>query len=59
MCFSAAQTGKANESLYCASKWGCAFSRILCSAELKGLAPAAGELHPSGIRSEFWENSIT
>ena len=47
---SAAQTGKANESLYCASKWG-------MRAELKSAPLRLVNLYPSGIRSEFWENS--
>ncbi|MEG0174893.1 SDR family oxidoreductase [Aeromonas lusitana] len=54
---SAAQTGKANESLYCASKWGMRGFLESLRAELKGSPLRLVNLYPSGIRSEFWENS--
>ena len=54
---SAAQTGKANESLYCASKWGMRGFLESLRAELKSAPLRLVNLYPSGIRSEFWENS--
>ena len=54
---SAAQTGKANESLYCASKWGMRGFLESLRAELKGSPLRLVNLYPSGIRSEFWDNS--
>ncbi|ENY73697.1 short chain dehydrogenase/reductase family oxidoreductase [Aeromonas diversa CDC 2478-85] len=54
---SAAQVGKANESLYCASKWGMRGFLESLRAELKGGPLRLVNLYPSGIRSEFWDNS--
>ncbi|MNE36084.1 Sepiapterin reductase [compost metagenome] len=54
---SAAQTGKANESLYCASKWGMRGFLESLRAELKGSPLRLVNLYPSGIRSEFWDGS--
>lgn len=54
---SAAQVGKANESLYCASKWGMRGFLESLRAELKGSQLRLVNLYPSGIRSEFWDNS--
>ncbi|PJG57933.1 SDR family NAD(P)-dependent oxidoreductase [Aeromonas cavernicola] len=54
---SAAQTSKANESLYCASKWGMRGFLESLRAELKGTPLRLVNLYPSGIRSEFWDNS--
>ncbi|QFI55567.1 SDR family NAD(P)-dependent oxidoreductase [Aeromonas simiae] len=54
---SAAQVGKANESLYCASKWGMRGFLESLRAELKGSPLRLVNLYPSGIRSEFWDSS--
>ncbi|MGY4027286.1 SDR family oxidoreductase [Aeromonas rivuli] len=54
---SAAQVGKANESLYCASKWGMRGFLESLRAETKGGPLRLVNLYPSGIRSEFWDNS--
>ncbi|ALP40899.1 SDR family NAD(P)-dependent oxidoreductase [Aeromonas schubertii] len=54
---SAAQVGKANESLYCASKWGMRGFLESLRAELRGGPLRLVNLYPSGIRSEFWDNS--
>lgn len=54
---SAAQAGKANESLYCASKWGMRGFLESMRAELKGSPLRLVNLYPSGIRSEFWDGS--
>lgn len=54
---SAAQVGKANESLYCASKWGMRGFLESLRAELKDSPLRLVNLYPSGIRSEFWDNT--
>ncbi|CAM3898784.1 SDR family oxidoreductase [Aeromonas bestiarum] len=54
---SAAQVGKANETLYCASKWGMRGFLESLRAELKSSPLRLVNLYPSGIRSEFWDNS--
>lgn len=54
---SAAQVGKANESLYCASKWGMRGFLESLRAETKSSPLRLVNLYPSGIRSEFWDNS--
>ncbi len=54
---SAAQVGKANESLYCASKWGMRGFLESLRAELSSSPQRRVNLYPSGIRSAFWDNS--
>ncbi len=54
---SAAQTGKAHEAVYCATKWGMRGFLESMRAELKGQPLRLVNLYPSGIRSAFWEGS--
>ncbi|MBY6095674.1 SDR family NAD(P)-dependent oxidoreductase [Ferrimonas balearica] len=54
---SAAQTGKAHEAVYCATKWGMRGFLESMRAELKGQPLRLVNLYPSGIRSAFWAGS--
>ncbi|MBY5993074.1 SDR family NAD(P)-dependent oxidoreductase [Ferrimonas balearica] len=53
----AAQVGKAEETVYCASKWGMKGFLESLRLELKGAPMRLVNLYPAGINSEFWAQS--
>ncbi|MBU2711158.1 SDR family NAD(P)-dependent oxidoreductase [Zooshikella harenae] len=52
---SAAQVGKANETVYCAMKWGCRGFTEALRAELAGTNIQVVGVYPSGMRTAFWQ----
>jgi short-subunit dehydrogenase len=50
----AALTGKANESVYCAAKWGARGYSESLKAEAKGTKARIIAVAPGGMRTQFW-----
>lgn len=53
----AANIGRANESVYCAAKWGAKGFMESLKAELKGQPIRIMSVYPGGMDSPFWEES--
>ncbi|MGI0116267.1 SDR family NAD(P)-dependent oxidoreductase [Zooshikella sp. RANM57] len=54
---SAAQVGKANETVYCAMKWGCRGFTEALRVELSGTNIQVVGVYPSGMQTAFWQNN--
>ncbi|MBU2708293.1 SDR family NAD(P)-dependent oxidoreductase [Zooshikella marina] len=52
---SAAQIGKANETVYCAMKWGCRGFTEALRAELADTNIKVVGVYPSGMKTDFWQ----
>jgi len=50
----AALTGKANESVYCAAKWGARGYTEALRAEAKGTKAKIVAIYPGGMQTPFW-----
>ncbi|MGB0894412.1 MAG: SDR family NAD(P)-dependent oxidoreductase [Parashewanella sp.] len=53
----AAQKGKANESVYCAAKWGVRGFTESLREEYKATDVRIVAVYPAGMNTEFWKNS--
>ena len=53
----AAQVGRANETIYCASKWGARGYTEALRAELKGKPIRVVAVFPGGMKTEFWQRA--
>jgi NAD(P)-dependent dehydrogenase (short-subunit alcohol dehydrogenase family) len=52
-----AQIGRANESIYCAAKWGARGYTESIRAELKGRNVRVMAVYPGGMNSRFWSEA--
>jgi uncharacterized protein len=53
----AAQVGRANETIYCAAKWGARGYTEALRAELKNTKIRVIAVYPGGMKTPFWEKS--
>jgi NAD(P)-dependent dehydrogenase (short-subunit alcohol dehydrogenase family) len=53
----AAQVGRANEAIYCASKWGARGYTESIRAELKGRGIRVIAVYPGGMNTRFWKEA--
>ncbi len=55
----AAQVGKKNEAIYCASKWGARGYTEALKATYKGSNIKIHAIYPGGMDTAFWANDVT